>query len=96
MSADLCTLSATELVDLYGRHAASPVEVTMAPQRTVLKDGCVLSVDRNVGNFRQADVLIEGSKIAAVGPHLGAAPPELADQGDRPRRRPRSRARCDP
>src|SRR5438094_3965247 len=57
----------------------SPGEVPMAPQRTVLKDGCVLSIDRKVGNFRQADVLIEGTKIAAVGPHLSAADAEVID-----------------
>jgi len=51
----------------------------MAPQRTLLKGGCVLSLDRQVGNFNQADVLIEGSKIAAVSPNIDAADAEVID-----------------
>ena len=51
----------------------------MAPKRILLKNGCVLSVDPNIGNFHQADVLIEGSKIAAVGPNLSAADAEVID-----------------
>ena len=47
--------------------------------RTLLKNGCVLSVDKKVGNFHQADVLIEGTKIAAVGPNLSAADAEVID-----------------
>ena len=45
-----------------------------APQggRILLKGGVVLSLDPNVGDFENADVLIEGSKIAAIGPNLGA------------------------
>jgi cytosine/adenosine deaminase-related metal-dependent hydrolase len=54
----------------------------MASQRTLLKNGCVLSLDKKVGNFRQADVLIEGSKIAAVGPNLSAADAEVIDASD--------------
>jgi cytosine/adenosine deaminase-related metal-dependent hydrolase len=51
----------------------------MSPDRTLLKNGCVLSLDPKVGNFRQADVLIEGSKIAAVGPNLSAADAQVID-----------------
>lgn len=39
----------------------------------------MLTVDRQLGNFPQADVLIEGSKIAAVGPNLSAADAETID-----------------
>ncbi len=49
------------------------------PGRVLLKNGCVLSLDPKVGNFRQADVLIEGSKIAAVAPNLSAADAEVID-----------------
>ena len=42
-------------------------------RRVLLKGGTVLTMDPNVGDFEQADVLIEGSKIAAVGPNLRAA-----------------------
>ncbi|HLF27336.1 MAG TPA: amidohydrolase family protein [Anaerolineae bacterium] len=51
----------------------------MPHQRTLLKNGTVLSLDKKVGNFKQADVLIEGSKIAAVGPNLSAADAETID-----------------
>ena len=51
----------------------------MAAQRTLLVNGCVLSLDPKVGNFKQADVLLEGSKIAAVGPSLAAADAEVID-----------------
>jgi cytosine/adenosine deaminase-related metal-dependent hydrolase len=40
--------------------------------KTLLKNGTVISMDKDVGNFMQADVLIEGGKIAAVGPNLSA------------------------
>ena len=40
--------------------------------RILLKGGCVLSLDPQVGDFETADVLIDGSKIAAVGPNLTA------------------------
>jgi cytosine/adenosine deaminase-related metal-dependent hydrolase len=39
-------------------------------RRLLLKDGCVLSLSSNVGNFLRADVLIEGKEIVAVGPDL--------------------------
>jgi 5-methylthioadenosine/S-adenosylhomocysteine deaminase len=47
--------------------------------RMLIKDGCVLSLDPKVGNFKQADVLIEGARIAAVGPHLTASDAEVID-----------------
>jgi 5-methylthioadenosine/S-adenosylhomocysteine deaminase len=45
---------------------------TQAAGRILLKGGCVLSLDPKVGDFDTADVLIEGSRIAAVGPNLSA------------------------
>ena len=42
-------------------------------ERTLLKGGVVLTMDPTLGDFDRADVLIEGSKIAAVGPNLQAA-----------------------
>lgn len=42
-------------------------------RRYVLKGGVVLSLDPKVGDFEEADVLIEGRKIVAVGPNLGAS-----------------------
>lgn len=50
--------------------------------RILLKDGCVLSLDNKVGNFREADLLIDGSKIVAVGPNLTARGSEIIDCSD--------------
>jgi 5-methylthioadenosine/S-adenosylhomocysteine deaminase len=38
----------------------------------LLKDGIVLSLDPQVGDFAKADVLIQGKKIMGVGPNLAA------------------------
>ncbi|MGH6689474.1 MAG: amidohydrolase family protein, partial [Gammaproteobacteria bacterium] len=41
-------------------------------QRVLLKGGVVLTMDAKLGDFDRADVLIDGGKIAAVGPDLPA------------------------
>src|ERR1700675_223531 len=38
----------------------------------LLKDGIVLSMDSQVGDFEKGDVLIQGKKIVAVGPNVSA------------------------
>ena len=38
----------------------------------VIRGAAVMSMDAKVGDFPQADVLVEGNKIIAVGPHLHA------------------------
>ncbi len=45
--------------------------------RTLLKGGTVITVDKTLGDFDQADVLIEGSRIAAVGRNLPAGDAEV-------------------
>ena len=40
--------------------------------RILIKGGCVLSLDPQVGDFDRADVLIEGARIAAVRPDITA------------------------
>jgi cytosine/adenosine deaminase-related metal-dependent hydrolase len=45
---------------------------TGGTNRILLKGGVVLTLDRALGDFESADVLIEGSKIAAVGRNLKA------------------------
>jgi cytosine/adenosine deaminase-related metal-dependent hydrolase len=47
--------------------------------RILLKDGCVLSLDKRIGNFHRADVLIDGETIAAVGSDLRAGNAEVID-----------------
>ncbi len=41
-------------------------------RRYVIRGGSVMSMDPNVGDFAQADVLVDGKKILAVGPNLHA------------------------
>jgi cytosine/adenosine deaminase-related metal-dependent hydrolase len=48
----------------------------------LIKNGCVLSLDSSVGDFEQADVLIEGSKISAVRPNLSSPDAEVIDASD--------------
>ena len=40
-------------------------------QRTVIRNATVLTMDATIGDFRDADVLIDGARIAAVQPNLG-------------------------
>src|SRR5882757_1712693 len=50
-------------------------------RRYIIRGGSVMSMDPQVGDFPQADVLIEGKKILAVGPNLqvsGATPIEAS------------------
>jgi 5-methylthioadenosine/S-adenosylhomocysteine deaminase len=56
------------------RRAVRPVPRVVPSRRLLLKGGVVLSLDPKVGDFDAADVLIDGSKIAAVGPGLKDVP----------------------
>jgi len=38
----------------------------------LIKDGIVLSMDSQVGDFEKADVLIQGKKIVSIGPNVPA------------------------
>jgi 5-methylthioadenosine/S-adenosylhomocysteine deaminase len=65
-------------------YAAPPMpagiqEIPFAHQRNVppalrrdllIKGGCVLTLDRELGDFEQADVLVRGTKILAIEPHI--------------------------
>jgi 5-methylthioadenosine/S-adenosylhomocysteine deaminase len=48
-------------------------------RRYLIRGGIVMSMDPQVGDFAQADVLIDGQKIAAVGPNLKAAGASVID-----------------
>ncbi|MBX9843240.1 MAG: amidohydrolase family protein [Xanthobacteraceae bacterium] len=61
-------------------QAAKPAR---AGRPTLIRGGIVLSLDRAVGDFEQADVLIEGKKIAAVGPNLNAPNAQVIDAKNR-------------
>ncbi len=47
--------------------------------RKLIRGGVVLSLDPDVGDLSEGDVLIEGDKIVAVGPGLAAGDAELID-----------------
>ena len=59
--------------------AASEALAANASPRILFKGGCVLSFDQAIGDFDQADVLIEGKKIAAVGRNVAAANATVID-----------------
>jgi 5-methylthioadenosine/S-adenosylhomocysteine deaminase len=65
------TLAGTALA--ADRKGKGPGPAGIRGGRILLKGGCVLSLDPNVGDFEQADVLIEGSKIVAVRPNIQAS-----------------------
>lgn len=46
----------------------------MTLPRMVWRNGIVLTLDPQLGNFPQADVLIEGTRIAAIGPQPAVQP----------------------
>ena len=49
-------------------------------RRYVIRGGSVMSMDYpNVGDFAQADVLVEGNKILAVGPNIPAGTADVID-----------------
>ncbi len=47
-----------------------PLDSGRPGRRYVIRGGSVMSLDPQVGDFAQADVLVEGKKILAVGPNL--------------------------
>lgn len=48
-------------------------------RRYIIRGGSVMSMDPQVGNFAQADVLVDGKKILAIGPNLHAGNAEIID-----------------
>ncbi|MBC2774606.1 amidohydrolase family protein [Rhizobium sp. AQ_MP] len=52
--------------------ASLPKGIGESGRKTLIKGGVILSMDDQVGNFESGDILLEGSKIIAVGPSLSA------------------------
>jgi 5-methylthioadenosine/S-adenosylhomocysteine deaminase len=50
--------------------------------RTIIRNAIVISMDPAIGEHLNADVLIEGPKIAAVAPNLGAVDAREIDGHD--------------
>ena len=65
-------------LNLFGARPAAadtydpPQDSGRPGRRYVIRGGAVMSMDPKVGDFAQADVLVEGKKILAVGPNLNA------------------------
>lgn len=67
---------AAEIPVLYPEGA----DLRVAPTgRKLIRGGIVLSLDREVGDFPEGDVLVEGDRIVAVGPGLEAGDAEVID-----------------
>ncbi len=56
-----------------------PLDSGRPGRRYVIRGGSVMSLDPQVGDFAQADVLVEGKKILAVGPNLSAGGAAVID-----------------
>jgi 5-methylthioadenosine/S-adenosylhomocysteine deaminase len=68
-------LAATGLSLFTARPAAAddpPAGSGQPGRRYIIRGGSVMSIDPQVGDFVQADVLVEGKEILAVGPNLAA------------------------
>lgn len=75
----LATSAAAMLAGVQETRAQSPAVAAGRRRKILVKGGCVLSMDTGIGDFDNADVLIDGARIAAVGPGLSAADAEIID-----------------
>jgi 5-methylthioadenosine/S-adenosylhomocysteine deaminase len=79
----LCTGSAGAIAaaSAAGTIAASAgvARAQSAGRPLLIKGGCVLTLDRSIGDFETADVLIEGRTISAVRPGIVAPDAEIID-----------------
>jgi cytosine/adenosine deaminase-related metal-dependent hydrolase len=83
----LCTTAATAIAaPTIAASVLGASEAQAAPKRAgqagrpiLIKGGCVLSLDKSVGDFEQADVLIEGTRIKEVKPNISAPNAQVID-----------------
>jgi 5-methylthioadenosine/S-adenosylhomocysteine deaminase len=54
----------------------------VSTDRTLFRGGTVLTLDARLGDFSKVDVLVEGARIAAVGPDLKVDNAEIVDASD--------------
>lgn len=69
----------TQLRDLPKVYVGDATSFPSEKKQILLRGGTVLTMDPSLGNFRNADVLIEGTKIAKVGPNLSVNGAEVID-----------------
>src|SRR5262245_31612416 len=78
------TVAATPLLSAGVTEAeAQAAKPARAGRPILIKGGIVLTLDRAVGDFEQADVLIEGKKISAVKPNIDAPNAQVIDAKNR-------------
>ncbi|MDC3415122.1 amidohydrolase family protein [Terrihalobacillus insolitus] len=51
-------------------------------KKLLVKNGTVLTLDKNIGDFHKADILIEGKKILDIKPNIVATDSEIVDASD--------------
>jgi cytosine/adenosine deaminase-related metal-dependent hydrolase len=51
----------------------------MSSNRTLIRDACAITMDSNLGTLECTDILIEGERIRAVAPDIGAEDCEVID-----------------
>ena len=78
-AASVATISAVAATAGGTAYAQQPSGATTPGRAILIKGGCVLSLDRAVGDFEQADVLVEGKRISAVRPNISAPNAEVID-----------------
>ncbi len=60
-------------------YVSDPTTLPASDKRVLLKGGTVITLDSTLGDFKSADVLMEGTKIAAVGPNIAIDGAEVID-----------------
>ena len=86
LKASTATAAAAAGMGLFAARPAAADDNHDAPadsgrpgRRYIIRGGHVMSMDPAVGNFVEADVLVEGKKIVAVGPNLRARGASVID-----------------
>src|SRR6266852_4347072 len=78
LKASTATAAAAAGIGLFAARPAAahgddaPEDSGRRDRRYIIRGGHVMSMDPKVGDFAQADVLVEGKKLVAVGPNLHA------------------------
>jgi 5-methylthioadenosine/S-adenosylhomocysteine deaminase len=63
----------------FADRADPPRDTGRPGRRYVIRGGSVMSMDPKVGDFAEADVLVQGKTILSVGPNLAAGTAEVID-----------------
>jgi len=71
-AAGMSLLTASPAAADFG-SGTTPLDTGKPGRRYIIRNGSVMSMDPTVGDFADADVLVEGSKIVAVGRNLPVA-----------------------